>query len=289
MKVAFMPPVEDIGPESLFVQFIFSVSDHHGDTVSGLIFNITVTPVDDQAPEVRGQMGGASGLTVLWMSCWISLCPSGFHQPAAGGGGRRGLRDGGAPPGPGPGQSRGGAEGGDSEHGSSRPAGAAGPSAAAGRRVYPAGTERAGHQVRPGSGGSGRAVVIWAQRSLWELSGFIRCFSRWVCFHRWCNAGGFFWFQRIRFQRFRSFQVIMKPLTALWSTVCSQSWFLRAESTERIYCQLFYSSLPVMYLLFQWWAFTLNMFLITSSECAGRSPLKCFTCTSVLNVHWTFR
>lgn len=64
-----MPPVEDIGPESLFVQFVFSVSDHHGDTVSGLIFNITVTPVDDQAPEVRGQTGGASGLTVLWTSC----------------------------------------------------------------------------------------------------------------------------------------------------------------------------------------------------------------------------
>ncbi|XP_049444192.1 FRAS1-related extracellular matrix protein 1b [Epinephelus fuscoguttatus] len=51
MKVAFMPPVEDIGPEPLFIQFVFSVSDHHGGTVSGLIFNITVTPVDDQAPE----------------------------------------------------------------------------------------------------------------------------------------------------------------------------------------------------------------------------------------------
>lgn len=56
MKVAFMPPVEDIGPEPLLVQFVFSVSDQHGGTVSGLIFNITVTPVDDQAPEVRGQM-----------------------------------------------------------------------------------------------------------------------------------------------------------------------------------------------------------------------------------------
>lgn len=55
MKVAFMPPMEDIGPEPLFVQFFFSVSDHHGGTVSGLLFNITVTPVDDQAPEVRGQ------------------------------------------------------------------------------------------------------------------------------------------------------------------------------------------------------------------------------------------
>lgn len=56
-KVAFMPPVEDIGPEQLFVQFIFSVSDHHGGTVSGLFFNITVTPVDDQTPQVRGQRG----------------------------------------------------------------------------------------------------------------------------------------------------------------------------------------------------------------------------------------
>lgn len=54
-KVAFMPPVEDIGPEELFVQFSFSVSDHHGGTVSGLLFNITITPVDDQTPEVRGQ------------------------------------------------------------------------------------------------------------------------------------------------------------------------------------------------------------------------------------------
>ncbi|KAE8294685.1 FRAS1-related extracellular matrix protein 1 [Larimichthys crocea] len=53
MKVAFMPPVEDIGPEPLFVQFVFSVSDHHGGTVSGLVFNITVTPVDDRAPEDR--------------------------------------------------------------------------------------------------------------------------------------------------------------------------------------------------------------------------------------------
>lgn len=46
---------------------------------------------------------------------------------------------------------------------------------------------------------------------------------------------------------------MMKPLTVLWTTVSSQSWFLRAESTEQIYCQIFFSLLPVMYLLFQWW------------------------------------
>uniref|UniRef100_A0A665VGY6 Fras1 related extracellular matrix 1b n=1 Tax=Echeneis naucrates TaxID=173247 RepID=A0A665VGY6_ECHNA len=68
MKVAFMPPIEDIGPEPLFVQFVFSVSDHHGGTVSGLLFNITVTPVDDQAPEaftnmLRVEEGGGAFLT----------------------------------------------------------------------------------------------------------------------------------------------------------------------------------------------------------------------------------
>lgn len=56
MKVAFMPPVEDIGPDPLFVQFVFSVIDHHGGTAIGLTFNITITPVDDQTPEVRGQI-----------------------------------------------------------------------------------------------------------------------------------------------------------------------------------------------------------------------------------------
>lgn len=47
-----MPPLEDIGPEELLVQFVFSVSDQQGGTVSDLVFNISVTPVDNQAPEV---------------------------------------------------------------------------------------------------------------------------------------------------------------------------------------------------------------------------------------------
>lgn len=50
-----MPPVEDIGPDPLQLHFIFSVSDQQGGAVSGLLFNITVLPVDDQAPQVRGQ------------------------------------------------------------------------------------------------------------------------------------------------------------------------------------------------------------------------------------------
>ncbi|KAF1385246.1 hypothetical protein PFLUV_G00105740 [Perca fluviatilis] len=68
LKVAFMPPVEDIGPEPLAVQFVFSVSDNHGGTVSGLLFNISVTPVDDQAPQaftnlLRVEEGGAAFVT----------------------------------------------------------------------------------------------------------------------------------------------------------------------------------------------------------------------------------
>uniref|UniRef100_A0A3B3UH26 Fras1 related extracellular matrix 1b n=1 Tax=Poecilia latipinna TaxID=48699 RepID=A0A3B3UH26_9TELE len=67
-KVAFMPPVEDIGPDPLFVQFVFSVSDPHGGTVSGLVFNITVTPVDNLPPEaftnlLRVEEGGAAFVT----------------------------------------------------------------------------------------------------------------------------------------------------------------------------------------------------------------------------------
>nr|XP_046247058.1 FRAS1-related extracellular matrix protein 1b isoform X2 [Scatophagus argus] len=68
MKVAFMPPVEDIGPEPLSVQFVFSVSDQHGGGVSGLLFNITVNPVDDRAPEaftnlLRVEEGGGAFVT----------------------------------------------------------------------------------------------------------------------------------------------------------------------------------------------------------------------------------
>lgn len=60
-----MPPVEDIGPEPLLVQFVFSVSDQHGGTIPGLIFNVTITPVDDQAPEVRGQLMSYDELEVF--------------------------------------------------------------------------------------------------------------------------------------------------------------------------------------------------------------------------------
>ncbi|XP_010135349.1 PREDICTED: FRAS1-related extracellular matrix protein 1, partial [Buceros rhinoceros silvestris] len=68
MKVAYMPPLQDIGPEPQQVQFIFSISNQHGGTLYGICFNITILPVDNQAPEVftshlRVEEGGLSLVT----------------------------------------------------------------------------------------------------------------------------------------------------------------------------------------------------------------------------------
>ncbi|KAG2466922.1 FREM1 protein, partial [Polypterus senegalus] len=68
MKVAYMPPIQDIGPEAQHIQFIFSVSNQHGATVIGICFNITVLPEDNQAPQVftnelTVQEGGACQVT----------------------------------------------------------------------------------------------------------------------------------------------------------------------------------------------------------------------------------
>ncbi|XP_038625448.1 FRAS1-related extracellular matrix protein 1-like [Tachyglossus aculeatus] len=52
LKVAYMPPMQDIGPVPLHVQFVFSISNQHGGTLHGICFNITILPVDNQAPEV---------------------------------------------------------------------------------------------------------------------------------------------------------------------------------------------------------------------------------------------
>ncbi|KAM9718007.1 FRAS1-related extracellular matrix protein 1a isoform 1-T1 [Menidia menidia] len=52
MKVAYMPPVMDIGPHPQYIQFVLSVTNHVGKTVPGICFNITVMPVDNQPPQV---------------------------------------------------------------------------------------------------------------------------------------------------------------------------------------------------------------------------------------------
>jgi len=48
-----MPPIEDVGPEPQHVQFVLSITNHLGITVTGICFNITVLPVDNQPPQVR--------------------------------------------------------------------------------------------------------------------------------------------------------------------------------------------------------------------------------------------
>ncbi|XP_051843280.1 FRAS1-related extracellular matrix protein 1 [Antechinus flavipes] len=52
MKVAYMPPMQDIGPHLQHVQFVFSISNQHGGILHGICFNITILPVDNQAPKV---------------------------------------------------------------------------------------------------------------------------------------------------------------------------------------------------------------------------------------------
>ncbi|XP_073523974.1 FRAS1-related extracellular matrix protein 1 isoform X1 [Phyllobates terribilis] len=52
MKVAYMPPMDDIGSEVLHVGFTLSVRNQHGGTLYGICFNITILPVDNQPPQV---------------------------------------------------------------------------------------------------------------------------------------------------------------------------------------------------------------------------------------------
>lgn len=53
MKVAYMPPIMDIGPYPQYIQFVLSVTNHLGKTVTGICFNITVVPLDNQPPQVE--------------------------------------------------------------------------------------------------------------------------------------------------------------------------------------------------------------------------------------------
>lgn len=52
LKVAYMPPMVDIGPDPQHIRLVLSVTNHLGRTVTGICFNITVMPVDNQPPQV---------------------------------------------------------------------------------------------------------------------------------------------------------------------------------------------------------------------------------------------
>ncbi|XP_076144575.1 FRAS1-related extracellular matrix protein 1a isoform X3 [Alosa pseudoharengus] len=68
LKVAYMPPILDIGLHPHHIQFVLSVTNQLGTTVTGICFNVTVLPVDNQPPQVltnslRVEEGG---------ECWVS-------------------------------------------------------------------------------------------------------------------------------------------------------------------------------------------------------------------------
>ncbi len=56
MKVAYMPPIMDIGPYPQYIQLFLSVTNHLGKTITGICFNITVMPVDNQPPQVEKKL-----------------------------------------------------------------------------------------------------------------------------------------------------------------------------------------------------------------------------------------
>ncbi|KAK1796819.1 hypothetical protein P4O66_000910 [Electrophorus voltai] len=69
MKVAYMPPIHDVGPYPQHIQFVLSVTNQQGHITTGVCFNITVLPVDNQSPEVH-----ASPLTVEeGAESWVSV------------------------------------------------------------------------------------------------------------------------------------------------------------------------------------------------------------------------
>ncbi|XP_030635867.1 FRAS1-related extracellular matrix protein 1a isoform X3 [Chanos chanos] len=69
MKVAYMPPILDIGPYPQHIQFVLSVTNQQGSTATGICFNITVLPVDNLAPEVHvNQLMVDEG-----GECWVTL------------------------------------------------------------------------------------------------------------------------------------------------------------------------------------------------------------------------
>ena len=49
----YLPPFDDTGPIDRHAQFIFSVTDHYDNTLMDESFDVTITPVNNQAPQIR--------------------------------------------------------------------------------------------------------------------------------------------------------------------------------------------------------------------------------------------
>jgi len=67
-RVAYMPPIEDIGPIRRHAQFVFTVQDKEGNMLVDQIFDITIIPVNNQLPhmsikQIIVQEGGATAIS----------------------------------------------------------------------------------------------------------------------------------------------------------------------------------------------------------------------------------
>ncbi|XP_071131154.1 FRAS1-related extracellular matrix protein 1-like [Mytilus edulis] len=73
MKIAYMPPLTDIGPGARLVRFVYTVQDASGNRVLGQYFDIDVQPVNDKAPtfvtsKLLVEEGGILGITTDHLS-----------------------------------------------------------------------------------------------------------------------------------------------------------------------------------------------------------------------------
>lgn len=73
MKIAYMPPLADIGPESRLVRFVYTVQDSSGNQVLGQYFEIDVQPVNDKPPsflvsKLLVEEGGILGISNLQLT-----------------------------------------------------------------------------------------------------------------------------------------------------------------------------------------------------------------------------
>ncbi|XP_045159464.2 FRAS1-related extracellular matrix protein 1-like [Mercenaria mercenaria] len=68
LKIGYMPPMKDIGPEPRLVRFVYTVQDASGNKVLGQQFDIDIQPVNDKAPEFQSskmlvEEGGILGIS----------------------------------------------------------------------------------------------------------------------------------------------------------------------------------------------------------------------------------
>ena len=53
VKIAYMPPLQDIGPSPRQVRLLYQISDSKGNQIMGQHFDITILPVNDKVPELH--------------------------------------------------------------------------------------------------------------------------------------------------------------------------------------------------------------------------------------------